>query len=163
MACEEHNLALESAAKIIQIFDRDGDGKLNYLEFSKAITPKNLNYISHMKKIRKGGSKVDEKEQENEWMEELCHVFNTTIRGESILNTMKMESELDAERLFAAIDQYNLHCLSTNALCKWVSEMCGYRINESEIGFLLSRYDKDGDYRINKQEFLQELSYSHTE
>jgi len=32
---------------VVNIFDRDSDGQLNFSEFSKAITPKDRNYLSH--------------------------------------------------------------------------------------------------------------------
>ena len=40
------NLFIEDAIKIIKKFDKDQDGKLNYLEFTKAITPKKISYIN---------------------------------------------------------------------------------------------------------------------
>ena len=38
-----------NACKIVEKFDKDKDGKLNYSEFLKIITPKNDNYLIQCK------------------------------------------------------------------------------------------------------------------
>ena len=47
--------------------------------------------------------------------------------------------------------------LSTNMLSRYLSVKCGYKLNETEVPLILARYDKDGDYRISKEEFTQEV------
>jgi Ca2+-binding EF-hand superfamily protein len=41
---EELGLSLPGMDRVIFKFDKDQDGKLNYLEFCKALTPKNIIY-----------------------------------------------------------------------------------------------------------------------
>lgn len=42
---EAHNLDFNNSNYVVALFDKDGDGKLNYIEFSKSITPKNIVYL----------------------------------------------------------------------------------------------------------------------
>lgn len=76
---------------------------------------------------------------------------------EDILEGIKEELSLDAEKLFETVDEYKLGYVSTNILCKWVSQHCAYKIHDDEIALILNRYDKDNDYRISKEEFLKEI------
>lgn len=55
------------------------------------------------------------------------------------------------------MDVYNLGYVSTNIFKMWVLDNCGYRIFDDEISLILNRYDKDGDYRIKKDEFMSEV------
>lgn len=65
---------------------------------------------------------------------------------------------LDVDGLYKSIDEYNLGYISTNMLSKYMSMKCGYKINENEVPLILSRYDKDGDYKISYDEFRNEVS-----
>jgi len=73
------------------------------------------------------------------------------------LDGVKKELALKAAQLFKEIDEFKLGYISSSILCKWTSENCGYKINEEEVTLILSRYDRDGDYRISKSEFLKEV------
>jgi Ca2+-binding EF-hand superfamily protein len=46
----DYNIDIESAMTIVEIFDRDCDGELNYAEFAKSLSPKDTSYtIKHMR------------------------------------------------------------------------------------------------------------------
>lgn len=47
--------------------------------------------------------------------------------------------------------------ISTNTLSRYMLNNCAYKINEAEITYILSRYDKDGDYKISYEEFINEV------
>lgn len=64
---------------------------------------------------------------------------------------------LGSQKLFDLIDEFKLGYISTNIFCKYILEKCGYRITDDEVTLILSRYDKDGDYRIKKNEFISEV------
>ena len=42
----KYNIELISAQVVMNLFDRDGDGSMNFMEFTKSITPKNTNYLN---------------------------------------------------------------------------------------------------------------------
>jgi Ca2+-binding EF-hand superfamily protein len=48
--------------------------------------------------------------------------------------------------------------ISTNTLSRYMLNNCAYKINDAEISHILSRYDKDGDYRISFDEFMREVA-----
>ena len=41
-----YDIEFLSPELVLRIFDRDGDGQLNFMEFTKSITPKNVSYLS---------------------------------------------------------------------------------------------------------------------
>lgn len=48
---------IQDAEKLFMLFmrfDKDRDGKLNYLEFSKAITPRNISYVNNYSSHQRG-------------------------------------------------------------------------------------------------------------
>lgn len=84
-------------------------------------------------------------------------VIETAISSEIILETIRNDMCLDAEQIFDSIDDFRLGYISTGVFTRWISENCGYRISEDEVTYILNRYDKDGDYRIKKEEFIGEI------
>ena len=42
-------------------------------------------------------------------------------------------------------------------LKNWLSDECGCKLSDDDITLFMSRHDKDGDYRIGKDEFLSEV------
>lgn len=55
------------------------------------------------------------------------------------------------------LDQYNLGYVSSRVLKNWLSEECGCKLSDDDITLFMSRHDKDGDYRIGRDEFLSEV------
>lgn len=41
---------------------------------------------------------------------------------------------------------------------RWLNEECGFKLNEMETTLILSRYDKNGNYKISKDEFELEVT-----
>jgi Ca2+-binding EF-hand superfamily protein len=147
----------EKLAKFINKYDKDRDGKLNYLEFTKAITPKNSQYTKNYNRYGRGYiSEKDQQIRQREWIDELGKVIETAISSEIILETIRNDLNLDGDSVFSAIDSFNLGYISTGIFTRWVSDNCGYRVSEDEVTFILNRYDKDQDYRIKRDEFLSE-------
>lgn len=149
--------------KFIHKYDKDRDGKLNYLEFTKAITPKNSAYVQNYNKFSR--SYVSEKDQQirmREWIDELGKVIETAISSEIILETIRNDLQLDGEAIFDMIDNYSMSYVSSGVFVRWVSDNCGYRITEDEVTYILNRYDKDNDYRIKKEEFISEVQPLHS-
>ena len=55
------------------------------------------------------------------------------------------------------IDEYQLEYISSRVLRNWLSQQCGCKLSDDDLALVLSRYDKDGDYRMSKYEFVQEI------
>ena len=83
-------------------------------------------------------------------------VIETAISSEVILETIRNDLCLDADTVFDSIDDFKLGYVSSGVFTRWVLDHCGYRISEDEVTYILNRYDKDGDYRIKRDEFLSE-------
>lgn len=159
---QQFSLDFISADAIVNIFDRDGDGQLNYSEFAKSITPKNSNYLSYPQRsfIK---PPYDVKIYQKECFDEIGHIYATAIRAENILADIRQHLQIDAEELFKQIDEFRFGYISTNTLTRYLKQNCAYKINEAENQLILSRYDKDGDYKISLDEFLREVQHFQTE
>jgi Ca2+-binding EF-hand superfamily protein len=152
--------------RVINKFDKDQDGKLNYLEFCKALTPKNIIYTMSQNSRFSSYKRVEvSKEQEHhqqhlkhEWVEDMKEVLQTALRAEEILDEIKNQICINGEEVFEMIDSYNLGYITTNNLSRWLNEECGFKLNEMETTLVLTRYDKDGDYKISRDEFEVEVT-----
>ena len=77
----------ERLVLLFERFDRDLDGKLNYLEFTKAITPRNHSYVNSYSQRLRGGS-IEPAEMElkrQEWVMDLVRVLDSCMTIEQIL------------------------------------------------------------------------------
>jgi len=167
---EAHDLRIETdeegtqrIQRYINRFDKDHDGQLNYLEFTKAITPRNSAYLSSYYQRRSPVDERDLAERRIDWIMELGRVIETSINTELILENIKNELKIDAESIFNFIDEFKLGYISTNIFSRWTLENLGYRLIDEEMNMILSRYDKDGDYRIKRHEFIEEVGASNSE
>jgi Ca2+-binding EF-hand superfamily protein len=90
-------------------------------------------------------------------------VLQTALRAEEILEEIKNQINISGAEVFAMIDCYKLGYITTNNLSRWLNEECGFKLNEMETTLVLTRYDKDGDYKISMNEFEMEVTGFQTE
>ena len=53
-----------------------------------------------------------------ECFEEIGHIYSTAVRAENILGNLRQHLQIDIEKLYHDIDEYNLGYISTNMLSK---------------------------------------------
>ena len=92
------------------------------------------------------------------WMESLAGLFGAMISGEASLEEKREKLQLDAERLFDSMDVYKQGSLSLNIFSNWIQDNCCYNLKQSELVSLQSRFDKNNDYRITKEQFVEAVS-----
>lgn len=92
------------------------------------------------------------------WMESLAALFGLIISSAQEIEEKRVQLQLDGERLFDNMDVYNMGYLSSNAFAHWVSQNCGYTIPDADLPSLSTFLDKNNDYRITKQEFVEAVS-----
>jgi len=50
--------------------------------------------------------------------------------------------------------------ISSNMLQKFLKDQCGFLLQDTELKLMLSRYDRDKDYRISREEFKYQVHFS---
>ena len=138
--------------ELIYFLDLNGDKRINYTEWTRAITPKNTRY----KPINGKRSKLtpDELEvREHNWKSELKNLLQVYSKAEKFNFDLRQTCQINADRIFDAIDyKLNGH-ITIQTMSKYLKEECGYCLHEDEQKLLLARYDKAKDFRISRDEF----------
>ena len=91
-------------------------------------------------------------------MESLAALFGLIITSAQEIQEKRSGLQLDGERLFDSMDNYQMGYLSSNAFAHWVSQNCGYNIADADLVGLCSALDKNNDYRITREEFVAAVS-----
>jgi Ca2+-binding EF-hand superfamily protein len=85
-------------------------------------------------------------------------VLVTASRAEEILIEIRDALAIDGEQVYAQIDELGLGFVTLRTFQAWVANTLGFKLNDLESELVLGRYDKDGDYRIKREEFLSEVA-----
>ena len=159
--------------RIMSLFDRDRDGQLSPAEFMKLITPMSLDYqlnrslsrsdpsgqfLGLSRDVKSFDSTLSFQLRNAEWIDDLKEVFYTASRAQEFLQEVRANLAIDGAYLFSLIDSYRLGYLSTRNITEWLLQTVGFKLNELEGRIILNRYDKDGDYKINLGEFIEEVT-----
>lgn len=153
-------LNLENLSNLIRLADSNEDGEISYSEFSRAVTPRNHECREQNNSIYETQRMSVEQRNVNQqaWMESLAGLFGAMISGEASLEEKREKLQLDAERLFDSMDVYKQGSLSLNIFSNWIQDNCCYNLKQSELVSLQSRFDKNNDYRITKEQFVEAVS-----
>jgi len=82
----------------------------------------------------------------------------TAARAEEILIEIRNTLDINAEEVFSMIDKLQIGYITLRTFQNWLKDALGFHLNEFENKIVLSRYDKDQDYRISKEEFVDEVN-----
>lgn len=95
---------------------------------------------------------------DNEWIEDLKEVLLTNSKAEEILLDIRRALNIDGDGIYEQIDKYQLGYITLRNLQNWLTETVHFKLNETESRLVLARYDRDGDYKISKFEFVNEIN-----
>ena len=95
--------------------------------------------------------------KKKEWISDLCRTLESAITIEDIMKMNRRNNQLDGEAIFKNLDQYGLGYFSSRVLRQYMQEECGCKLSDDDITLFMMRHDKDGDYRVGKDEFLSEV------
>lgn len=70
----------------------------------------------------------------------------------------KQQLQLDSGRLFDQIDVHRLGYLSLNNFANWIAENCGFQVKSEDLIALQRALDRNNDYRIMREEFIESVS-----
>lgn len=163
--------------KILQRFDSDGDAKLSYSEFSKIITPVNIDYqqrSGHSPSCHYNRSPYRDSYsqsspaksisysqtlqlRQSEWVDDLKEVLFTVGKAEQLLVHTRNSLNIDAAAIFEQVDSHKLGYFTARSLSEWLAESVGFRLSDFETKLLFNRYDRQGRYSVGLSDFVEEV------
>jgi Ca2+-binding EF-hand superfamily protein len=90
-------------------------------------------------------------------MAEFVSLVKACFQAEQIISECRNHESINSEAVFEQIDTLNAGYVSTTTMQKWLLDRCGYKLTEEEAVYVLDRFDRDGDYKISFQEFINEV------
>ncbi len=82
----------------------------------------------------------------------------TASRAEEILLEIRDSLELNGDEVFSLIDRLGLGYITSRTLGQWLKEQVGFNVGQLENDLIIARYDKDQDYKIKYEEFIEEVN-----
>mmetsp|Transcript_19561 Transcript_19561/g.26430 ORF Transcript_19561/g.26430 Transcript_19561/m.26430 type:complete len:236 (-) Transcript_19561:438-1145(-) len=152
----EHNIELTDQQRLVELLDDDEDGSIDYREWVQALKPRCQYRMSDP------ASPYLSVEQKNlfqrAWLEQLAALFSALIQVDAETNDKRNQLQLDGERLFNDMDKYNMGFINVNNFAHWVSDNCGYHIEDGDLPLLEKTLDGVNDYRITREGFVDTIS-----
>ncbi len=107
-------LNIQVSESILNLFDHDRDGKINYNEFARTIQPKDHNYHNYHGRIPYGLSQAEQDLRKEALDDELKKILEYSSSFEDELKAIRRDYNINAELVFAQIDDFNLGYISSN-------------------------------------------------
>jgi Ca2+-binding EF-hand superfamily protein len=163
---------------IIQKFDKDGDGSLNYSEFRQMVTPLNRRYQSGEDYSPYGGRSSKNsspcslrgsssmpavnpaftKYQHLSWEDDLKEIVFTISNADNLLQSERNNNQIEPEYIFKQIDKYGSGYITVREIADWLAQVCGFHLHETERELLQLRYASKSGYKITFEEFADQVA-----
>lgn len=169
---------LESAAAIIDRYDRDQDGRLSFYEFCELIAPVKQDYailLSERASIDLEKVRVKRmKAYSQDTRHKIIDLFDIHFQVESEIRQLKEELKnnqtfdpIESFRLFDAVKQSEIDQVMTTGKVRTDGKVTrhklrktfqnyGYQLTTNEIGLLMSRFDLSNSGKISYADFLSQ-------
>ena len=153
----------EDVALYVKRYDRNLDGRLNYLEFQEATTPKNASYSTQLQLRRAHYSvlRVPRHEYFTAYTRDLLFKtlrvhFSVEASAENLRRRLIRRPGFNASDAFTAVDQDRDGFITRDEF-RGILRDWGFYATETEISWLVDRYDRNRDGRISYSEFVEEI------
>jgi hypothetical protein len=114
---ENQELGLElDVDALIEELDIDGDGKLSYTEWTRALTPKSLVYSAQNGKRATNLPPEEMEARELCWQSELNNLLSIYSKSARFNHELKAACQVDANEIFNEIDEFQMGYISSNML-----------------------------------------------
>jgi len=155
--------ASEDVFLFVKRYDRNHDSRLNYIEFQDALMPKSASHATSLQLRRAHYSvlrvpRVDyfsSYTRELLWKTLRVH-FSVEASAENLRRRLLRRPGFSASDAFAAVDS-DRNGFITRDEFRGILREYGFYQTETEIAWLLERYDRDRDGRISYSEFVEEI------
>ena len=141
---------------MINYFDLDGDGQLNYHDFLQVLLPCDNPFLRSAATQR-----PNQELYPNEFlpmrveraMSQLIYKEVTMhLKAENIKRSLETSYDFSVRAAFKAVDDWNYNYIDKQNLKRFLRSM-GHLASKQEIVAILRRFDLDGDAKINMSEF----------
>ena len=153
----------EDVFLFVKRYDRNHDGRLNYSEFQDALMPKSVSHATSLQLRRPHYSilRVPRHEYFSSYTRELLWKtlrvhFSVEASAENLRRRLLIRPGFSASDAFAAVDQ-DRNGFITRDEFRGILREYGVFPTETEISWLIERYDRDRDGRISYTEFVEEI------
>ena len=153
----------EDVFLFVKRYDRNHDSRLNYAEFQDALMPKSASHATSLQLRRAHYSilRAPRVEYFSSYTRELLWKtlrvhFSVEASAENLRRRLLRRPGFSASDAFAAVDQDRNGFITRDEFRSILREY-GFYQTETEIAWLLERYDRDRDGRISYSEFVEEI------
>ncbi|KAL5254894.1 hypothetical protein ACHWQZ_G014364 [Mnemiopsis leidyi] len=148
---------IEKFRVIFEQFDKNGDGDISAKELKGAL--KQLGQVTDTKSCKKMIKAYDKNRTKRmefkEFLDMMANVFQYHLshpEGQSNTNAADVATNRRLEELFDSLDVDESGFIDAEEIIK-LTEKLGEKMSLEEVKELISQVDKDGDGRVNKDEF----------
>lgn len=153
----------EDVFLFIKRYDRNCDGRINYAEFSDAFMPKSAS-ISTSLQLRRAHYSIIRAPRSEYFSSYTRELFFKTLRvhfsvessAENLRRRLFRRPGFSASDAFTAVDSDRNGFINRDEFKRILREY-GFFPTETELQWLVDRYDRDRDGRISYSEFTEEL------
>ena len=153
----------EDVFLFVKRYDRNFDGRIGLSEFQDAMTPKSASLATTLQLRRAHYSilRVPRHEYFSSYTRELFFKtlrvhFNVEASAENLRRRLLRIPGFNASDAFAAVDSDRNGFITRDEFRAILREY-GFFTTETEISWLLERYDRDHDGRVTYSEFVEEI------
>lgn len=158
--CEDNGIkcSLNEAARLIDQYDENGNGRLSYAEFCQLILPSTNDHLRSVVKSREAEYRYIKSAFLSKPVEKaLATLFQKEVEYQRSIEEVRIElngrSDFNAQKCFESIDKaYPYKKIDRNEIRDFVAEY--YTIlSEDDLDAIIRRCDTDEDEQISQQEF----------
>lgn len=153
----------EDVYLFVKRYDRNLDGRVSYSEFSDAFLPKNASYSTTLQLRRAHYSilRVPRSDYFSSYTRELFFKtlrvhFSVEASAENLRRRLLRRPGFSASDAFSAVDK-DRNGFITRDEFRGILREYGIWVTETEIQWLVERYDRNQDGRISYSEFIEEI------
>jgi Ca2+-binding EF-hand superfamily protein len=154
----------EDVYLFVKRYDRNLDGRLNYQEFSEAFMPKSASHSTSLQ-LRRAHYSVLRVPRPDYFSSYTRELFFKTLRvhfsvessAENLRKRLFRRPGFSASDAFAAVDTDRNGYITRDEF-RGILREYGFFVTETEIIWLIERYDKNQDGRISYSEFVEEIN-----
>lgn len=158
--CDDNNIrcTLREAARLIDQYDENGNGRLSYSEFCQLILPSTNDHLRAIAKSREAEYRYIKSAYLSKPIESaLAKLFKTEIEYQRAIEDIKLELnnrfDFSAKKCFDSIDKAHPYDrIDRNEIRDFVAEYYTV-LSEDDLDAIVRRCDTDEDEEISREEF----------
>jgi len=139
--------------ELIEAIDINKDGALNYTEWCRAITPKDMRYKPPPVRESTLLTKTEKSIRSFNWKTEMKNMLQIYSKAEDFNDQLKYACHVNGNEIYDEIDKPLNGYITITQIAAYLRTECGYHLTEEDQKLILNRYDRDKDFEISRDEF----------